>query len=342
MDIVLNDLLKIRFEDGLLPLLQEEFSVWKGTFQDPDLVIESGSALEVGTPVLPGASFSANRYEIAGHGTLCSISSGKISCNGRLDEGFFDNTILKPVLIGLLAPKGWGLLHSTAASIGESVAVFPAITGTGKTFVLLELLRRGAGYVCNNNLIVGDDGRFVAYPKWIRLVERHFRMFPELLETAFADEREMRQYRSKISRLGFGNSVSGSNPISRLVKFYSKSAYFCHSVPSQTLFPGSEVRTTGKASHVFLLLRKKGQPRIVPSDAKRIASFAPATSSLGHMALHRNLSRLAGLRYPSEDDIINVFGRFLEHVHCYEIHMGESFTRSELSRIVDEIESRIA
>lgn len=342
MDVDLDGVIRIRFEGGGFPLLEEQFRQWSSEYESPDLILERGSVSDLGTPARKNAFFSEGEYVITKGGGTCRMTLGKIVCTERTDEELLEDSVLKPVLIGLLASKGWGLLHSSAACVGGSVAVFPAISGTGKTFVLLELLRRGADFVCNNSLMVGEGGRFVAYPKPIRLVSRHLRMFPDLMDTAFSSDRERREIRKKMSAQEFSRSVRGADPISRILRYRSDSSYFCKSVQSQTLFPGSKVKETGTADHVFFLVKKKGQPRVVPSDPLRIARLSLTSTSFLGCCLHRTMSRLAGLAYPTEDEIIAIKLNFLRSVRCHEVHMGERFSERDLSQIVDEIQSSMA
>ncbi|MDD1767828.1 MAG: hypothetical protein LUQ27_04600 [Methanomassiliicoccales archaeon] len=342
MDVDLDGVIRIRFEDGRFPLLEEQFRQRSSKLGDPDLILERGHVSDLGTPARKDAFFSEGEYAITKGGGTCRITPGKIVCTEHMDEELLEENVLKPVLVGLLASKGWGLLHASAASVGESVVVFPAISGTGKTFVLLELLRRGAGFVCNNSIMVGNGGRFVAYPKPIRLVARHLKMFPDLMNTASSSDRERREIRKKMSAQEFSRSIRGGDPISRLLKYRSDSSHFCKSVRSQTLFPGSKVKETGTADHVFFLVKKKGQPRVVPSDPLRIAGLSFASTSFLGCCLHRTMSRLAGLAYPTEEETIASNLNFLKSVRCHEVHMGENLSEKDLSKVVDEIQSNMA
>ncbi|MBM4236859.1 MAG: hypothetical protein FJ151_00025 [Euryarchaeota archaeon] len=304
--------------------------------------MERGDALDAGTRVMPGGFFSEGRYAIERDGCLYQISPGKILCQGNARDDTFESHVLKPVLLRTLAPKGWGMMHAAAASIGRSIVVFPGASGTGKTSLLLELLLRGADFVAGNNVLVGKCGEIVAYPRPIILEERHFRLYPELLELAFATGAERREQRRRLSRLEIGRSIGGSNPLSRMIRHYCNLAYFRLSRRCQDLFPDAPIITGGKASDVFLLIRKKGSPKIVRSESERVALLSSPPSSPSTLHVHANLSHLAGLHFPSREQMVAVFRGFADDVRCHEIHVGENVTRRELSEIADGIEARMS
>jgi hypothetical protein len=82
--------------------------------------------------------------------------------------------------------------------------------------------------------------------------------------------------------------------------------------------------------HVYVLSSSKfwmesGSDLKEAPDPLRIVRLSIASSSLLNCCLHRTMSRLADLRYPTQEEIIAVYLEFLRSARCYEVHMGESF-----------------
>lgn len=76
---------------------------------------------------------------------------------------------VEPVVQCLLAERGCTFLHASAVRMDDGAWVFPAWGQTGKTALVLELLREGAAYLGDDLVIVDAEGRVHPYPKAIAL-----------------------------------------------------------------------------------------------------------------------------------------------------------------------------
>jgi len=341
LDFDFDGVVSLRFKSESLSNIEDIFKVWQKPIERPDLTMGPGDPSNVTLRVDDHLAVSEKGYQIINSDTTYEVGGNDIIFNGPVDYDFLDGRILQPVLNRIIVPKGWCFAHASAVSSGDSIAVFAAMGGTGKTNLLIELLGRGLGYMGDDKIIVSRDGRCLLYPHGIHLLNYNCKMFPEVFEKAFKDKAELRKKKRRLARYEKGLRMSENNPLARWVKNqYTSRFYISEKVPPERLFPHSRRRTSGKATHVIMLRSGDSRMKMTRSSSKTIAPLVSASTWLDNNEwLHSIMAGLSGMEHHTIEDCTGILSDFLDRVECYEFSMGRSYGRNDLVEIADEIES---
>ncbi len=346
IDYDFNGKFAMRVEEGLLPLLEEQFSYWRSQkdLERIDLIIRRGE-LSPGSLIQATKDYSFFdggfvRYE--GNGGI-EFRPGMIVIQGRVDESRIESDFIRWCLNQVLMRKGWCLAHASAIVYQGKTILLPAMSGSYKTSLMLEFLSRGADFMGDDRVMVGQEGEMALYPRWIHMLEHNWLFFPELLETAFPDRVEKMANEKRLRKYRKGLAMKGSNPWSRYLKEHYQSSFYCDwMVQPEKIFPSSKVVNRSKVDHAFFLEQCKANPTIVDSSPSRLARLSAASYELEGSGLVHNLNIAAGIDYLDHTHRRNVMERFFRNARCYEVRITRLENRAGVAKIVDELIERLA
>jgi hypothetical protein len=205
--------------------------------------------------------------------------------------------------------------------------ILPAMGGTGKTMVMLELLSRGAGFMGDDRVLFGSEGEMALYPRWIHMLEHNFGFFPELFERAYSEKEERNKQKSRLRKYRKGLKMAGNNPLARYLKgHYTSYYYYDAMIQPQRLFPDSMMVRSSKVDCAFFLKKTGSTPCIVDSSPE---SRNHGNSSDMEGGWARTLCRLANINYLIIAQNRDNKGRF-EKAKCLK-STGEFHKRSDVA-----------
>jgi hypothetical protein len=91
-------------------------------------------------------------------------------------------SFIEPFLYYRLPSSGLSLVHGSAVSLNGSGVLLIGASDVGKTTLALELVSQGFAFLGDDLAIVDCEAKMMAYPKRIKLEERHPEVFPQLIE----------------------------------------------------------------------------------------------------------------------------------------------------------------
>jgi hypothetical protein len=343
-DFDFDGIVKLRFDSQILPELQKKMSHWRSRFETPDLTIEKGLVSPRGFRIALNMSVSPGSYQMLDpNGGLCEIDDKRIVCGELFCTDFLSTYVVKPVINRFIVPKGNFLLRASALAVGDNIIVFPGGHQVGKTFIILEFMRRGAAYMANGDIFINRDGKCTLYSKWINLREHHLRIFPDLAERLYSTKKDSRAGERIMSFYRLGASMEGKNFVSRFAKFNLMSRFpFNQSIPSDRLFPQSKVRETGVVTHVFLLERDQRETRVIESKPEKVAELAASMQWVESQGCHNMLAGLAGLKSGTMDEIVGVLTESFDKASCRTIQIEESQTGRWVDQVANLIEQNLS
>ncbi|MDD1773483.1 MAG: hypothetical protein LUQ14_02535 [Methanomassiliicoccales archaeon] len=343
LDFDFDGVLKLRLDDSLFHSLVKEFEVWKSEFEKPDLSIERGKVDRKGMYVTSSHYAGDGFYTILHNDGVYRVEENRIVCDGTTSEEFLEGKVAQHRLNQCFTQRDWCIVHASAVSIEGKAVLLPAMGGVGKTNLMLELLSRGARFIGDDHVVIGRNGRFISYPRWVNVLEYNLSMFPGLYERAIPDKTGQRQQKRRLWLYRKARDMEGRNPVTEMVKTRTMAwYYFSHRVKPETLFPGTGLEKSGKISQAFYLRREDNDATVVPSDSERVARLSAASTFPNETdLLHRICSEIAGIPYPSMERRRSIFLDAYRGAKCHEIYMGMSQTKPRLKSIADEIESAV-
>jgi hypothetical protein len=325
--------------DQDFPFLQMKWQSWKTRPARHDLSIARGEVSEDAIPLDEGKLVRDGAYQIVFENGTYEVGPASITCSGDANEFHLDHYVITPVINRMIAKNGNYLAHASGVSIDDQVIIFPGITGSGKTSVLLELLSRGASYVGNENIFFDRGGRCTTYDPIISFSERNAALFPELLGRLFPDEKERRRQERRLSFHRLGQSLEGGHFFTRWVKenILSRSNFSCDAAFDK-VFPGCPTRTSGEVAYAFLLERSGAQPSILKARSDEAAALVVASewarANNGGYS-HNILAELAGLKFCHKADYQDLFADFFGKAECYRMRIPPNASRDNIRRTVD-------
>ncbi len=341
-DIDLGNMFRLRFEPGILPYLERKFKCWENDFELPDLVVHHRSLSRGGTLLAANLSYSPGSYQIIRGRATYQVSSDGIYCDGPIDESFFEYEVLMPTINRLMAKNDQYIAYASGVVMDGRAIIFPAISGVGKTSLLLELMSRGAKYLGNSGILVKGDGTCTMYSPFINFKERNVAMFPELQADLFEANSEGRALKKRLSFHRMALSIKGENLASKYVRDNLISRfYFTENVDVNKLFPNREMAISAKASHFFYLERKEDEPVVIESNPKELANIVGISEWInpGHGGCcHNTLAEMAGLDFCAMNDYRRVFENLFSHGKCHRARIPRTSSRAVIKKIADEIE----
>lgn len=345
MDFDINGLFAMRIEDGLLPSLEKQFSYWRSRKRlgKIDLDIKSGK-------VSPGSPIRATKdYSFFDGGFIVSEENGKtefkpgtITIEGRIEESYIESNLIRWWLNQVLLRKGWCLGHASAVVYQGKTILLPAMSGSFKTSLMLEFLSRGADFMGDDRVMIGEEGEMALYPRWIHMMEHNWLFFPELLERAFPNKAERMAYENRLLKYHKGLAMKGGNPWTRYLKEHYASFYFCDSiVQPEKIFPASRTVLNSKVDYAFFLEKCSAIPTIVDSSPTRLANLSVSSYELEGSGLLQNLSIAAGIDHLDYTHRMKVMERFFGKARCFEVRIPGLGSRDEIVKMVDELLERL-
>ncbi len=328
--------------DNDYPFLQTEWQSWKGKPTEYDIRIANGDVSNECVLLDADMAFCDDAYQIRYQNGTYEVGTDRIICHGQVNESYLEHEVVIPVMNRMMAKKGHYLAYASAVSYDGNVLVFPGISGSGKTSVVLELLIRGASFMGDNNVLIDRKGTCTSYCPMIGFPERNAALFPELVSQLFRDEKERKRQEKRLSFHELGLSMDDRNFVMRNVRDHFISRFFFHqNAPFKTIFPQGEIRESGPVKHVFFLERGATGPKAMEVKAEELAALATTIDwiySTSGGCSHNTLAELAGLEFCSKGDYCSVISDFFARAHCHRVRIAPHATRDEIRRAVDEIE----
>ncbi len=340
--IDLGGVFKLRFEPGLLPFLEKKFKCWESEVNRPELMIRAGASSTAMTLVDTNRGYSSDSYQILRGGSTYQVSSEGIQCDGPIEEDFLEYKVLIPVINRMLAKRGHYIAYASGVVLDGKAILFPAISGVGKTSLLLEFMSRGASYLGNTSILVGGNGRCIMYSPYINFKERNVTMFPELEESLFEHDDEGRAMQKRFSFHHMALSMKGGNPASRIVRDNLISRfYFTYYADINRIFPDREKVTSAPVGQVFYLERRPGEPVVIESDPKELARIVAGSEWVNPDhggGSHNILAGMAGLDFCAMEDYRRVFEDLFSHGECHRVRIPHTSSRALIKKIANDIE----
>lgn len=340
MDYNLNGIVTLRIEKGALPEFEKQFSYWKleESLDKVDLAISRGKTRA------SNIVKASNEYAFFDGGILrmeresrMEFSPGRLVLEGPIDERHI-GCFLTYGINQLLLRKRWSLAHASAVVYNGKAMILPAMGGTGKTMVMLELLSRGAGFMGDDRVLFGSGGEMALYPRWIHILEHNLGFFPELFERAYSEKDERNKQRSRLRKYRKGLKMAGNNPLTRYLKgHYTSYYYYDAMIHPQRLFPDSMMVRSSKVDCAFFLKKTESTPCIIDSSPESLARLTVNSSDMEGGWAFRTLCRLANIDYLDYPLQIETMRKGFEQAKCFEVHVREFHKRSEVASLVDEI-----
>ena len=141
--------------------------------------------------------------------------STRLSVSPNISAGFFVPNVLLPVLHLALTRRGASLVHAAAIQIKDAGVLLPAWGGTGKTSVLISLLRDfNCDFLADDLGILTSDGYCHRLGNTINVLDYNLRAYPDL-RTQFALSGKVAAV-SRSLLLGLRDTLARSNPDSTI------------------------------------------------------------------------------------------------------------------------------
>jgi hypothetical protein len=208
--------------------------------------------------------------------------------DGRLDPSVFQTWVYFPLIRSALYRNGGVLVHAAAAEIDGRRVAFTGWGGAGKTWVLLELLRRGAHVLADDWMTLGSDG--VASPatghleiqpfQWDRTAGGRWPGRPQWLRSATVGAAGWASQRLR-------RSASLSRGLSRVAEAWHPDTAW---VRVQEAFPASRVAKPGPLDAIVVLV-PPGAEAPPATSVPELVALQTQTFLSDHAALE------AALRY---------------------------------------------
>ena len=324
------------------PYLQMKWQSWKAGPANHDLQIAKGEASKNWVLLEANRAICDGTYQIRSQDAIYEVGADRIICQGPVNENFLEHEVVIPVINRMAAKKGHYLAYASAVSHKGKIIIFPGISGSGKTSVILEFLMRGASYIGNNHTFIDRKGTCTLYSPMIGFKERNAAMFPELVAGLSTDEKERRMQEKRLSFHQLGTSINARNFVTRYIRdqFVSR-FYFLQEASYDRLFPRCEVPVSGPVAHAFLLERGMAEPRVIEAASEDLAKLATTSDwvySGNGGNCHNALAEAVGLDFCTKADYQSVFADFFAHARCHRVRIPPQATRETIRKTVDEIE----
>lgn len=188
-------------------------------------------------------------------------------------EDYMLFAIFKYFLRKSLIEKGFSLTHASCVARNDKAHVFIAWMHTGKTNIMLQMLKNGYKYLSDDKIILSKDGYAYPYPKKINLFSYNLDTHPWLKKYLMEAKLLKRtQFKYKIWLLNRLQNIINHNIFSSIViNFLIRQAY--SSVNSSLQFKidpsliNAEVEMNKRRiASAFILIREKGRKKLKIED----------------------------------------------------------------------------
>ena len=276
------------------------------------------------------AGYKLGRWHVAIDG-LMSPPVKVLFRGNRFSHKYLFLHVLEPLIDYQMGFSGGLLLHSSGIGHGERGYVFTALTGVGKTNLVLYLLSRGISqFMGDEFLILSEDGHVWNFPVPLSLLRRNLASNPFLKNKLTLPERS----RLAVSWLAYALSAGR-------VKL-------ALSMEVSRLFPNAEIRSRLPLGGLGLLVPTDGSELDVRPirDANQLVERLVAINSFEFRFFRPALDAYASV-YPSspvasyENRSRDILLRLVERVPCFEIEIPRRF-RFEGEGISREMDKVIA
>ena len=268
-----NHVIELEGKGGVMNKLKNNYKTF-GTepTDDPDLRCVVGPVNVDTNPMLGGTIKHAGR---SGDELVLKDRGDLITLNRNLTElrctSARRNWRVGPLIEGLTRlsaiESGLAMTHASAVVHEGKTIVFPAWRHTGKTNTMLEFLQRGASYLADDRLWLGEEGYAHPFQVPINLQPYNIRAFPDL------DRSLSQKIRTKISH-SISSFVSGRSSkllggLNLVNAHYIKPNYGTLHVSEQ--FPGQQRTEKAEIDAVVLLQTTTNQePSITSIDTDKL------------------------------------------------------------------------
>ena len=197
------------------------------------------------------------------------------------------------------------LFHGACLCRGTKTVLVTGSRGSGKTLLLLALLRRGWEYLADDKLVL-HKGKAHLFESVIRLTDHHIRSLPWLLERLPADIRRKRAHSLVAFRRLIGRAGAAVLP-DRLAMPWERKWNPLHVISVSQLFPGIRMLEAGRPD---LLIHLRPSARLGSRSVTRQHMIARVVSVQRMMfqdmaPLDELLTTFCDTRLPALEDILD-------------------------------------
>lgn len=110
------------------------------------------------------------------------FSNSKVIAESKIDSGWLLKDIIEPLMLLHILPKGYSFLHASAVTKNNKSLIFTAFSGTGKTNLLVSLLKDGYFFLADELPLISKEGVVYPYPKPLSICSHNIKVNPWLTE----------------------------------------------------------------------------------------------------------------------------------------------------------------
>lgn len=110
------------------------------------------------------------------------FSNSKIIVESKIDSGWLLKDIIEPLMLLRILAKGYSFLHASAVTKNNKGLILSALPETGKTNLLVSLLKSGYFFLADEMVLISKDGVVYPYPKPLLIYPSNIKTNPELLD----------------------------------------------------------------------------------------------------------------------------------------------------------------
>ncbi|MFC1662945.1 hypothetical protein ACFL04_02125 [Patescibacteria group bacterium] len=171
-----------------------------------------------------------------------------------IDPLFFIQ-VLEPLMQFYITFKKALFIHASAVKLNQHGVVFSAWAHTGKSNLVLGMLKRGAGYLADDWTIIDEDNIY-AYPKSLNLFNYNFKHYPELKKKAPKKLRALFALNSLVLKT-MSPFAKGNNTIAHYAREVKQvlDAKGHVRIPLRQAFPVNQIVGETKLTDLFLIAR---------------------------------------------------------------------------------------
>ena len=356
----LGNMFNVHLQDGICPELQEKIEHCRADAEPAHLTIAKGDSrpnmfhypqqklhfvdddffpvVVAWPPVADELLVSDGRYEVVWQDGVYEISPSKVIISGGVVDSFLEHQVLRPLINSALVPQGALLVHGGAVRIDGKVILI--LGESGKTSIILGLMAQGADYLGDEHVFLDTKGVCTTYTPYLDMDDRHFVLFPELLDTCYPDRHERSKVERRLSFFRMGGNLRGGNFLSRqLRELLTTRSYFkgltCR---FDRPFPQVKMCEPAPITHVFHLEASQKKENVFPTTAMDIARVETASTWI-HQGYNYQMARLAGMPHLELPMMEQVFAEALSHAECnrLRVRLRQQRTKEDVDRRIDEI-----
>ncbi len=203
------------------------------------------------------------------------FSNSKVIAESKIDSGWLLKDIIEPLMLLCILPKGYTFLHASAVTKNNKSLIFSAFPETGKTNLVVSLLKTGCLFLTDELILVSKDGIAYPYPRPLSIYPYNIKANPWLIDI-ISNKNFIRKQKIKFlfPLYKIQNAYCLKYPkslILRVIKMGLKKIAF-RNFPINVKDIGAEIGIPSRVDKVFLLLSsdKLTKPEIKEIKDKRL------------------------------------------------------------------------